>query len=183
MYNLHVGADGGGMVWSDRERLQRPVKHEDSDVPLHRPSKPDSLHAPGGGEKVPGRVAAGRLHAPGDDAQEQSKQSSSAGQHAPVEKTPGGSVPGGTDTSMEGAARAAVEHEATCPNVDRIWFSFGSPVTVYSLPEVRVMRHDFLPVGCGACLCAVAIFSPHRCVCMDWHRLYIVCTMLIPSKW
>lgn len=131
--------------WADRERsIQPPDRNSE---PLHRPSTPNSLDAPGVGRKAPGEDSAETLRAPGYDAQGQNKQDIMTRLHTPVENASGGSVPGHPDASIGGSAVESGGHEATCPNVDRIWFSFGSPVTVYNLPEVRSVC---LLMCCGA---------------------------------
>jgi hypothetical protein len=140
----HVGgADAGSeddTEWADQERrLQQPDLDVPA-VPLHRPDVPDSLHAPGDGGTVSQGVGHAALHAAGGDAQVQPNrkelQAPGKKQSETVAEAMRGATRGSADAGTQGS-----HVEEMCVDVDRIWFSFGSPVTVYSLPEVCA--------GCG----------------------------------
>lgn len=142
------GNNADAIGWADQERrFEQPVLN-DPGVPLVRPSKPQnaSLHVPGDEEQqdqqptVPGLVTPDSVHAPGetvtstDTVVEVGQRQS--GLESTQQQTSGENVATGAPGEEP---RDSHDQEDTCVDVDRIWFAFGSPMTVYSLPEVRYL--------------------------------------------
>jgi hypothetical protein len=136
-------SDLDGTEWGDQERrLQQPaVEHDSPEMPRKQPSTPGAVHAPGDTLQAPGRGTTEALRAPGDPVQRLRQGSGGADQlQAPGKTRVPGRVREDLGTITDGRAGDHEAHEDMCVDVDRIWFAFGSPVTVYSLPEVWFSR-------------------------------------------
>lgn len=144
--------------WADQERLQQPGH----DTPITAPktlASPKVWHAPQLTELLQGQAEEVTAHEdpfPGqgsEDGIDQQLPDPDALRGSNLSSEPGGgsqprepSREGGKATTTKEDQQAQGQ-EDMCTDVDRIWFSFGSPVSVYSLPEVRAVNPKSAQVG------------------------------------